>query len=41
MNFPLNVTGITAEDVVKVSKSDKENGAGKIQNLFIFQKENR
>ena len=35
--FPLNVTGITAEDVVKVSKSDKKMDAGKIK--FILLKE--
>ena len=36
-DFPLNVTGITAEDVVKVSKSDKKMDAGKIK--FILLKE--
>ncbi len=36
-DLPLNVTGITAEDVVKVSKSDKKMDAGKIK--FILLKE--
>ena len=36
-DFPLNVTEITAEDVVKVSKSDKKMDAGKIK--FILLKE--
>lgn len=36
-DFPLNVTGITTEDVVKVSKSDKKMDAGKIK--FILLKE--
>lgn len=35
--FPLSVTGITAEDVIKTSKSDKKMDAGKIK--FILLKE--